>query len=437
MSKKIIISIGCLALAFLVLVGFGCKQKTDEQKQQEQEKAEKIEINMWGLWDDSSVIQPFISEYQKTYPERNIKYRKFTVNEYEKTVVDSLAAGKGPDIWLIHHTWLGKHAEKLSPITGDAMSTYEYGQTFVDVVKNDFLWGDQIYGVALSVDTLALYYNKDHFNTSAIVNPPSTWKEFKEAVKKMSQVNEFGEVQQAGASIGTAKNINRAVDILYLLMLQNGTKMTTDDYTAANFNNSATTSSGENYIPGLDALRFYTDFANPKKAIYTWSPNMSYSVDGFVEEKVAMMFNYSYQNEIIKGKAPKLNYGVASVPQIEGSAKRYDYANYWGYVVSNASDYKDQSWDFLTFLSKQENVKKYCEATGRPASRRDVINDQLQNPDLKIFAQQALTARSWYQADPDAIESIFADVIESVALGTEEAETALKDAESKISVIMQ
>jgi len=253
----------------------------------------------------------------------------------------------------------------------------------------------------------------------------------------MAKVNEFGEVQQAGAAIGTAKNINRAVDILYLLMLQNGTAMVNDDYSAANFNSSATTASGENYIPGLDALRFYTDFANPKKTIYTWGPNMSYSIDGFVDEKVAMMFNYSYQNETIKGKAPKLNYGIAAAPQIEGSPKRYDYANYWGYVVSNASDYKEQAWDFLTFLSKQENVKKYCEATGRPASRKDVINDQLQNPDLKIFAQQALTARSWYQADSSAIESIFTDVIESTALGTEEAETALSNAESKVSVLMQ
>src|SRR3989339_2100088 len=99
--KKIITMIGCLALAFLVLAGFGCKKKTTTEEEKEaEEKAQKIEINVWGLWDDSSVLQSFITEYQKTYPSREIKYKKFTVNEYEKTVIDSLAAGKGPDIWL-------------------------------------------------------------------------------------------------------------------------------------------------------------------------------------------------------------------------------------------------------------------------------------------------------------------------------------------------
>jgi len=255
-------------------------------------------------------------------------------------------------------------------------------------------------------------------------------------VKSLTKVDEFGDIQQAGASIGTAKNINRAVDVLYLLMLQNGTKMVDDEKTAATFDGENTTSDGESYIPGLDALIFYTDFANPKKTIYTWNRSMPFSIDAFVEEKAAMMFNYAYYNEVIKSKAPKMNYGIASVPQIEGSPKRYDYSNYWGWVVSNASDKKDASWDFLTFLAKQESVKSYCETTGRPASRRDVVNDQLQNPDQKIFAQQALTAQSWYQADPSTIESIFTDMIESVALGEKEAKKALDDGVSKTSVLM-
>ncbi|NQV13460.1 MAG: extracellular solute-binding protein [Parcubacteria group bacterium] len=437
MPRRIVISISLLILLPLVLVGLGCKEKDEEKSGNVLgDEGEQVEVNMWGLWDDSDIFDDVISSYQGENPGVVVNYKKYTYSEYEKTVVDALAAGKGPDIWMIHNTWLPKHKSKLSTITEGKMSSYEYGKAFVDVATADFISDGQIYGFPLYVDTLALYYNKDLFNTASITSPPSTWKELKENVKSLSKVDEFGDIQQAGAAIGTAKNINRAVDILYLLMLQNGTKMVDDDHTTAVFDGDNTTSDGESYVPGLDALIFYTDFANPKKTTYTWNPSMSYSADAFIEEKAAMMFNYAYQDEIIKSRAPKMNYGVAAVPQIEGSPKRYDFANYWGWVVSNTSGQKDLSWDFLTYLAKQESVKSYCETTGRPASRRDVVNDQLQNPDLEIFAQQALTAQSWYQADPSSVEAIFADMIEEVALGEKEAEEALADAVDKVSVLM-
>lgn len=440
MTRRVVLSLSLLTALVLVVAGFGCKDTTEKKKGGNvitgEDGEEQTEINMWGLWDDSDVYDDLISTYQEEHPGVVINYKKYTFSEYEKVVIDALAAGKGPDIWMIHNTWLPKHKTKLSTITEGKMTPYEYQKTFVDVAATDFISDEQIYGFPLYVDTLALYYNKDLFNTASIPSPPSTWKEFKTNVKSLTKVDEFGDIQQAGASIGTAKNINRAVDILYLLMLQNGTKMVNDDKTAAAFDGDNTTSDGESYVPGLDALIFYTDFANPKKTIYTWNPSMSYSSDAFIEEKAAMMFNYSYQNEIIKGKAPKMNYGVAAVPQIEGSPKRYDFANYWGWVVSNTSGQKDTAWDFLTHLAKQESVKSYCETTKRPASRRDVVNDQLQNPDLQIFAQQALTAQSWYQTDPSSIESIFADMIESVALGEKEAEKAIDDGVSRTSVLM-
>lgn len=431
--KKNFYRIGIVLIGFLILSGFGCK---DNSEQQEAEQAEPIEIVIWSLWDEQEVFNPILSQYTQLYPNVRFDYKKFTFEEYEDMVVNALAAGRGPDIWLLHNTWLPKHIDKLAPMTEGNMSAFEYSDTFVDVAFNDFVVDNQIYGIPLSVDTLALYYNKDLFNSAAITSPPATWQDFKEDVQALTDIDEFGDIKQAGAAIGTARNVNRAVDILYLLMIQNGTEMTDENSTRALFDQSATDATGEEYVPGLDALIFYTDFANPKKTIYTWNPTQDYNTDAFIEEEVAMMFNYSYQNEVIRGKAPRMNYGIAPAPQIKGSSKRYDYANYWGFAVANNSANKEVAWDVLTFLGKQENVATYCETTQNPASRRDVLNEQLQNPDLKVFAEQALTAQSWYQTDPSQIETIFADMIESVALGEVEPEQALSDTTDRVNVLM-
>ena len=38
-----------------------------------------------------------------------------------------------------------------------------------------------------------------------------------------------------------------------------------------------------------------TDFANPKKSVYTWNVQQHYSIDAFIEGKVAMMFKILVQ----------------------------------------------------------------------------------------------------------------------------------------------
>jgi hypothetical protein len=55
---------------------------------------------------------------------------------------------------------------------------------------------------------------------------------------------------------------------------------------------------------------------------------------------------------------------------------------------------------------------------------------------LGVFATQALTARSWFQVDNIAIETIFADMIDNVILGRLTIRKALQEAESRVSVLM-
>lgn len=430
----------------LIFGGLGCKQSTTDNNNSsggegsvvsDGSSGGKIEINWWRLWDSQDVFKPQIKAFEEAYPNIKINYRKLTYNEYEDEIISALAAGKGPDIWSIHNTWLPKHVDKLAPMPSEVMTPDVYGEVFADVALYDLQDTEgNIYGMPFSIDTLGLYYNKDYFNTNSLTSPPETWTEFKDYVKVLTEIDSFGNIGIAGGALGTSQNITRAVDILYLLMLQNGTQMTDDDYKKAIFDSKAKTSSGEVYTPGLDALIFYTDFANPKKSVYTWNPAMHNSIDAFIEEKAAMAFGYSYQDAVIKSKAPNLNYDVAFVPQIKGSSKEVNYANYWAEVVSATSPYKKEAWDFLNYLSKQENIQSYSEVTDRPASRKDVIEEQLSDPLLKVFSKQALTAESWYQVDSSAIEGVFSNLIESVALDEKEPKEGLDEAVDRVTNIM-
>ena len=432
MFKKLFIL--SLVLIFLSVSGFGCRDPYEN---------EEITLTFWNLWDDSGQWRELIEAYEEANPNIKIRYYKKNFLEYEEELLDALAAGKGPDIFVVNNSWMPRYSDKINPISQELITDSqkliterEFKEQFVDVAYYDFVFDGKIYAVPFSVDTLALYYNKDFFNTVGIPEPPKSWEEFKDAIERLTEIDQYGNITRAGAAIGTAKNVNRSTDILSLLMLQSGVQMTNPKNTTATFNQGIEINR-KDYLPGLTALRFYTDFANVSKRVYTWNPRMHYSIDSFYEGKAAMMFNYSYHIPTIKAKAAKLNFGVAPIPQINGSEVDVNYANYWANAVSSLSSHPTEAWDFMLYIAQKENLEKYLAETEKPTARRDLVIKQIDDIYLGVFAEQALTAQNWRQVDDKRIESIFADMIESVVLGRITAEEALNLAVVQVSRLME
>lgn len=416
-----------IMLLFLVLGDIGGNQ------------SQKITLQFWGVYDERSFYEPAILEFERANPNVDIVYKQYNFEDYEKELVNSFAAGTGPDIWLMHNTWLPKHVDKIQPLPQQVLKgekkplfTFkDFQDQFLDVTSADLTKEGQIYALPLYVDTLALYYNKDFFNTAGIASPPRTWEEFNDDVKRLTTIDSRGNIVKSGAAIGTANNINRSTDILMLLMLQSGVQMTDSAHTSATFSRPV---GGENV--GERALRYYTDFANPSKPVYTWNDQQHYSIDAFAEGNTAMMFNYSHHIKTLRSKSARFNFGVAPVPQISGAPVAVNFANYWAPTVSKQSKNPVTAWKFLIYLTSTKGAASYINAANRPSARRDLVERQKIDPDLGVFAVQALSARSWYQVDNSAIETIFAEMINNVNFGRMSASDALEAAENKVNVLM-
>jgi len=433
-----------LILTFLITSGVSCFQGVPADVQQ---RSKPLTLEMWGVWDGGSDFSSLLAEYKKLHPNISINYRKFRYEEYEQKLLEAFAKDQGPDIFAIHNTWVKKYQDVITPMPKQTslVYTYETGTikketvseiratasitpkdlraAFVDQVAKDVIipgidanknFIDQIYGLPLSVDTLALFYNKDILNLSGIPTPPANWKDFQDQVKKTTKLDKEGKILQAGAALGTGKNVSRSFDILSLLMMQNGAVM--QQGINATFDRIPEGQS-RNISPGEEALRFYTDFASPSKEVYSWNAAMPNSLDYFAQGNAAFFFGYSYQIPDIKNKAPKLNFGIVKVPQIEGNPE-INYANYWVYTASKKTKYIDEAWDFIQFLAKKDSAQKYLVIAKKPAALRSLIPSQLENESLAPFAAQLLTARSWYQGvNPSAAETAFVEMIDLAASG--------------------
>lgn len=441
MSKLIKISIAVIILISLALLSTVIFRKPPV-------KPQDVSLTIWSLWNDTDSFSPIIAGYAALNENVKISYYKKTFDGYEDLLLNSMAEGDGPDIFLISNNWVEKYKKKIVPMPQEdplpteiaspygKLSVSDLQNGFIDVVSKDVVSDGDIYALPLSVDTLALYYNKDLFNNAGIPQPPRTWEEFKDDVIELKKSDESGAITRAGAAIGTARNIGRPMDILYLLMLQSGTNMANASRTSAIFSEFVN-QGGESFSPGQTALKFYTDFANPKYDFYTWNPKMDFSTDAFAQKKCAMIFGYSYTADEIKLKSPYLNFAVAKVPQISGAPMDVNYANYWAFAVSRLSDHPAVAWDFLKFASSKTEVSKYLKATGLPTARKDLVLSQTDDPKLQVFASQLLTAKSWFQKDSAKVDAIFADMIDDVNYGRKSLSEAIKYAEGRVGQVFK
>jgi ABC-type glycerol-3-phosphate transport system substrate-binding protein len=276
---------------------------------------------------------------------------------------------------------------------------------------------------------LALYYNRDLLNSAGIAKIPSTWSDFQKAVIRLTKFDAEGSIIQSGAALGTSNNVERPFDILSVLMLQNGVQMA-DENGWARFNE------GDSLRLTEEALTFYTDFANPVKEVYCWDKEMPNALNAFAQGKTAFFIGYSYHLPLIRARAPKLNFSISQLPQV-GGGQEINYANYWVEVVSKKSENVDFSWDFVQFASDVSEVQHYLSAAKRPTALRGLIEQQLQDLDLGIFASQVLTAKNWYRGnDANKAEEAFNDLIDSVFLDVKIRE-AIDLAAAKINQTMR
>lgn len=394
-----------------------------------------VELIWWKTFETTENVQGIIAEYQKLHKNVKITFVKKDIFGYEKELIESLAAGTGPDIFSIHNDWLPKQRDKISPMPASTMNIKQFKDVFVDVAFADFVQDNKIYALPMSIDVMAMYYNKDLLNSASIYEVPKTWPDLVKIVPKLTSQTRPGVFERSAVAMGTGANINRAVDIVTLLMLQNGTKFYDSNLRVCMIGDNA--EGQANYNPGESALEFYTQFANPAKTVYTWNSKSENSIDAFTQGKLAFMFGYAYLTPTIRAKAPNLNWEIAPMPQPSTDTLKVNFANYWGESVSRNAKYPALAWDFLNFAVQKQNLEKYYEKHKLPASRKDLLTLQASDTEIGVFADNALSARSVYKKDANTYESIFLKMIDDVILRNFTTREAISNAVQQMNLILQ
>ncbi len=395
-------------------------------------KAPKVSLVIWGV-ENRNDINDFLYSYQTDHSNVQFKYVEMNPDTYEQDLLNALAAGNGPDILMFKNTWLPKHFDKLTPVADAKFNLTQLRQFFPTVVEQDFAPDKIIYALPIYIDTLALYTNQSILESAGVALAPTTWLNFQNLIPQLRKMDSAKNISRAAAALGgSQQSVDNAADILSLLMLQAGTEMTNSDFSRATF----ATPIGDIH-PGQDALDFYTQFSDKTNRFYTWNESLGNSLNAFAQGKAAMMLNYGEKQKALKDLNPFLKFSIAPMPQPTLTDPAVNYASYWGLAVSNQSKNPDWAWDMIIYLATNEPaLGSYLQKTGRSPALRTLIQKDINDSAIGVFAKQALTARSWPQIDEKFVADTFSQMISSVVNGQLDSKTALAQAEKSISDLM-
>ena len=390
------------------------------------------EIVWWGLWEDASIVNPIIAEYQQKNPKVKIKYVEQSKEDYRERLTNALAKGTGPDIFRFHNSWVPMFKNQLDMLPAEVMSASEYAKTFFPSAARDLSNGASLVGIPLEYDALTLYINEEIFSKEG-KTPPSTWDDLRATAVSLTHKDEKGQILQSGVALGRTENVDHWQEILALMMLQNGADLANPKGKLAE-----------------NALRFFTVFSTTDGV---WDVTLPSSTAAFAGGKLAMYFAPSWRALEIRQNNPSLNFKTVPLPQLPKatpSEKGVSYASYWAEGVWNKSKNKKAAWDFLKFLSSKETLEKlYQNASkirnfGEPYPRVDMLQLLADHPILGSVVTSSADSQSWYLQSrtfdgPTGINSLvskyFEDAVNAVALG-KEADKALETASQGVQQIL-
>jgi len=383
----------------------------------------KIVLKWSGAFLTSADIKPLINAYTSANPNVEIDYTQEVIaqkdiSNYRSKLNDIIVTGNTstpPDIFMIDKGWSGIFAPYLQPAPSNIIGPNDLKNNFYDFVSSDFVINNNVYGVPLWVDTLAMIYNKKLWQTANLTEPNSDWHKFVTTQAVPLTLSTNGKITQSGFGGGLTKNNEFWFDSLNMFLMQNGVNL-------VDANNQAVFAENPK---SADAISFYQQFSTGTNK--TWDNTFNQDVAAFLEGKLATYLAPSWRlNDIVKYNNLAnlgLNIGISEVPQLQSSNSiaKADFADYWGNVVNKKSANSDAAWKFLAFITQpaqlqllnQTAVADKTTGIGLLYPRKDMTTQQTGDANLGVYAKSLNYAKSWQMVDSIEIKTSFATILDS------------------------
>ena len=289
-------------------------------------------VIFWEDWTGQGQQQmmKMVDKFNATH--KNIQVKDVVQSNMITKFLTGATSGNVPDImeWDRWQTALYAPKGVLYPINNFVKQDNVNLKDFYQQALNELTWNGNLYGLPLTVDARALFYNKTLFAKAGIKNPPQTWAQLAADAKKLT-IWKNGKLVQAGFLGPQAGDFN-------MWLQQAGGSMLTPNNKQTNFNNAK----------GLAVLNFWHQLLFTDKVYQIgFDSGLPNGEDAFGVGQAAMELNGPWMLGTYEQYGNKLNFGVVQPPKGPGPAgRRASMMGGFGMAIPAAAKNKQAAWVF-------------------------------------------------------------------------------------------
>lgn len=388
-------------------------------------------IKIWGSIPNSN-FAPIVDYLTSQNKDLIINYTYKDPSSYQQDLIESMAVGKGPDMFIISSDMIQKNLDFIYKIPYESYSQRFFADSFIDG-SSIYMGNDGVIGFPLVIDPIVMYYNKDILSNEGIVNSPTTWDELFKLNSILTQRDNSGSIYQSMIALGQYNNVKNAKDILSTLLLQNNNNIisntdsgyiaTLKDYNSSNSSSTAT------------VLKFFIEFSNPSNTAYSWNGSLPNSFDMFTSGKLAFYIGRASELFNIENTNPNLSFDVTQIPQVKYTNAKRTYGDIYAIVVNKNSSNISLAFKVASELSSGDAAQGLSVSTSLPPASKGLLANKPTDPYLSTFFNSALITKSW--ADPSDLksDSIFSELLDNILSNKLSIEEAINKAQGQLELL--
>lgn len=370
-------------------------------------------VLIWGSL-PIDVMEPIIQSLggEKDTSFDDVSYEYIPEATFIPELITAIASGRGPDMAVLPGAYLISEGDKLITIPYSSYSRRDFQDTYLEIGEV-LLGADGIKGLPLAVDPLVLYWNRSLFSSAGVSQVPRYWDEVSAIAPRLSVSDAKGTLTQSALAFGTWGNVDHAKEVMVTLFSQLGNKVVVkgaDGYQTTLRDNAGAIS------PSDSALRFYTDFADPVKPLYSWNRSQPNSRDAFIAGRLAMYVGLASELYSLRAQNPNLNFDVASVPSIRGGGSETA-AGLLTLAIPRGSRNAPGALQVILEMTSPTPQEVLESLMHIPSARRDASVGEASDPYFMIFRNAALASFSFLDPNPKASDAAFSRMVEGVSSG--------------------
>lgn len=360
-------------------------------------------------------------------------YEQKNPETIESEFVQALADGNSPDIVMFREDMVAAQKNRLIIIPFTSYKERDFKNNFIE--STEFLIGaNGFYGLPLFADPVVMYWNRTLFSNASLALPPTYWDEFLTLPSKLTKKDSTGTVTTSAVAFGEWRNVTQAKEILSNLLLQGGTSIVTTPRTSAPYSTLITDIDGA--ASAYNVINFYTQFANPVTAQYSWNRSLPQSQNYFLMGNLAVYLGLASELQNLRAKNPNLNFDVALSPQPRQAPKSVVFSHIYGLSIPKQAKNVAGAFQILSAMTGENGSKLFEAYTNLPPVRRSSLANIPSDPYKAVFYQSAIQSATWMDPNKKETGIIFQTMIESITSGRMRITDALRKADAELKVLL-